>query len=547
MRKPHEKDTGVAAAVLDLQRRGTLLAMGAILPWTGLAIFGDRVPLWSWSLGIIVTLAALAALHRLLRDPARAARVLEGARVDARSATLEARAAGLIATVDALEHRWVRRHAITSLPIRESFLEHVERLLESEPGHMVVGAIRFGDYGRLAAFDPDAAESALKLFAERLAGSLDVTRFLAHVDRDCFAIAFPGIAAAIAQQELSVLGYALGAEIEVEGLAFAPEIETGTARAPDEADTPTALLNQALLSLARTGRTAQAPAKGNSGADDARDRFTIQQGLRLAIDRHELELNFQPVVDLSHGLLVGAEALLRWRNPDIGLVSPARFIPVLENSDLAREIGLWVLNAACRETRRWRDEGLGDLYVAVNVSARQLRDADLVQSVERTLRRHKLTPDALEIELTETAAAEDADMARRLFGALRNLGVRIAIDDFGSGYSSLAYLKNLPFDKLKIDREFVRDVHLRRDSQAICRSLIELSRGLGIAILAEGVEKPEEVDTLERLGCPAFQGFYFSKPLSADDFIHYARHRHTRDDAGDARAQQARLAEGLAR
>lgn len=529
----------------DLERRATLLAGSAILPWAGASAVGERISRSSLGLCVLATLFSLILLHRLLRDPAGAARVLGQTRLEGEGATLEARAAGLIARVEALEHRWVRRHAITGLPIRESFLEQIGRLLHGGSDQLVVGAIRFRDYGRLAAFDPDAAESALRCFADRLAASLARDRALAHVDRDCFAIAFSGPAAASATQELSVLGYALGTDIEVDGLAFAPEVETGTARAPDEADTPTALLNQALLSLAPIG-AARAITGGNSSADDARDRFTIQQGLRHAIDRHELELNFQPVVDLSQGLLIGAEALLRWRNPQIGLVSPARFIPILENSDLAREIGLWVLNAACRETRRWRDAGLGDLYVAVNVSARQLRDADLVQAVERTLRRHRLIPEALEIELTETAAAEDADMARRLFGALRNLGVRIAIDDFGSGYSSLAYLKNLPFDKLKIDREFVRDVHLRRDSQAICRSLIELSRGLGIAILAEGVEDAAEVDTLQRLGCPVFQGFYFSKPLTGDDFIHYARHRECSGERSDARAQQAKLASGLA-
>ena len=534
------------SAAAHLQLRGASLAASAILPWMGLAALGAGGPTWLWVVCAAATLAALALLHHILRDAARTALILANAPGNAPDASLEARAAGLIATLEALEHRWVRRHGITGLPIRESFLEGLGRLLDNDRARLLVGAVRFRDYGRLAAFDPDAAEAALKLFAGRLAASLDADRDLAHVDRDCFAIAFSGLTPAIASQELAVLGYALGAEIDVDGLAFTPEVETGSALPSAEAATPTALLNHAILSLARIGRTGKPAATGGREAENARERFTIQQGLRLAIDRHELELNFQPVVDVSRGLLVGAEALLRWRNPEIGLVAPARFIPVLESSDLASEIGLWVLNAACGETRRWRDEGLGDLYVAVNVSARQLRDANLVASVERTLRRHRLPAEALEIELTETAAAEDTDMARRLFGALRNLGVRIAIDDFGSGYSSLAYLKNLPFDKLKIDREFVRDVHLRRDSQAICRSLIELSRGLDIAILAEGVEAAEEVDALQRLGCPTFQGFYFSKPLSAEDFIQYARHRPARSGDEDARAQQGRLAARVA-
>lgn len=534
-------------AAVDLQRRGLALAATAILPWLGLAGFGGSARLWLLGVCAAISLAALTMLFRLLRDPARAANLLGAARTPIAGATLEARTASLIATLDALEHRWVRRHAITGLPIRESFLEQVNLLLADAPDKLLVGAIRFRDYGRLAAFDPDAAEAALKLFAQRIAGSLDERRLLAHVDRDCFAIAFADIDPAAARQELAMLCYALGMEIEVEGLGFTPVLETGIAIPSTDTDTPTALLNQALLTFARVGETGGRAGRSRGGAEDARERFTIEQGLRQAVERRELELHFQPVIDLSRGLLVGAEALLRWRSPDIGMVSPARFIPVLERSDLASEIGLWVLNAACRETRRWRDEGIGDLYVAVNVSARQLRDAKLVASVERILRRHRLAPEALEIELTETAAAEDAEMARRLFAALRNLGVRIAIDDFGSGYSSLAYLKNLPFDKLKMDREFVRDVHLRRDSQAICRSLIELSRGLDIAILAEGVEAQEEVDTLERLGCPVFQGYYFSRPLGADAFIQYARHHSVRSGTADARAQQAKLAARIGR
>lgn len=512
----------------DIRWKGVGLASLAVLPWVMAA---DDALAWVWLARLAFTIACLAGLYNLLRDPARTAALLRRGGDSGHGQHLHIGVERLMVKLAALEHRWVQRHAITGLPIRESLLERIAAALSEADGPVVVGAIRFADYKRLAAFDPDAAESALKIFAERLSASLAEDRLLAHVDRDCFAILFPAGRAEVTKREFAVLCYALGAEIELDGLAFVPEIEGGTALAPDEADTAAGTLNQALLSLARVGRSAAMAPSGGESAEEARERFTIQQGLRLAIDRQELELHFQPVVDVSKGLLVGAEALLRWRHPQIGLVGPARFIPILEDSDLTREIGLWVLNNACREARRWRDDGLGELSMALNFSARQLRDADLATVVERTLRRHQLPPEVLEIELTETAAAEDADTTRMLFGALRNLGVRIAIDDFGSGYSSLSYLKNLPFDKLKIDREFVCDVHLRRDSQAICRSLVELSRGLGIAILAEGVEKLEEVETLERLGCAMFQGFYFSRPLPAVDFVNYARHRPLREDA----------------
>jgi EAL domain-containing protein (putative c-di-GMP-specific phosphodiesterase class I) len=245
----------------------------------------------------------------------------------------------------------------------------------------------------------------------------------------------------------------------------------------------------------------------------------MEQGLRQAIGREQLLMHYQPVVDLSLGKVIGAEALLRWRHPKLGLVPPTEFIPILEESGMMEEVGLWVLNTACREVAAWEDSGLKGLKMAVNLSARQLVDPNLNAVILRTLERHRLAPKSLELELTETAAMEDAERTRALFGDLLDMGVSVAIDDFGSGYSSLSYLKKLPFSKLKIDREFVTDVDSRPDSQAICRALVELARGLGIAVLAEGVETRAEVETLTALGCSIFQGFYFARPLPAADFI----------------------------
>jgi EAL domain-containing protein (putative c-di-GMP-specific phosphodiesterase class I) len=202
----------------------------------------------------------------------------------------------------------------------------------------------------------------------------------------------------------------------------------------------------------------------------------------------------------------------------LGLLAPDRFMAILERSPMMSEVGLWVLNAACREARAWREQGLGDLRVAVNLSIVQCRDPRLSDMVLRTLQRHGLPPSALELELTETAAMEDAEHIRRLFGDLRSHGVSVAIDDFGTGYSSLSYLKNLPFSKLKIDREFASDVDRRRDSRAICAALIALARGLGIAVLAEGVETREEMETLREMGCRLFQGFFFAQPMDGPSF-----------------------------
>jgi len=527
----------VLPAELRPNFRSKIVAVAALAaaPWPlFLASAGGSIdPAWLGAACAAASLAAFALLARLLRPVARAARdlrdlvVTDGA--DARPfevaddmETIVRGVAYLRQGMDSLQHRWIWRHPLTGLPVRETLIIAIADDLKRGAQPALVGAIRFADYYRLTAFDPATADAALKLFSERLAASLGRTRPVAQVDRDSFAIWFRGTDPGAAAIELQALCYTLGAEIAAGDLTIVPEIEVGTALYPGDAGDPAALINHALASFAKPGAAGGAvPAPGKS-AHVARERFALEQDLRHAIAREQLEMVFQPIVDLSRGAVVGAEALLRWRHPEAGMISPARFIPILEDADLIDEIGRWTLNAACREMRRWQRRGLTGLKVAVNLSARQLRDPSLKQTIQRTLARHKVRPQALELELTETAATEDSERTFALFGELRALGISLAIDDFGSGYSSLSYLKNLPFDKLKIDREFVVEIHRRRDSQAICRSLVELTRGLGLEILAEGVESGEEVETLRLLGCRLFQGFFFSEPLDSDQFIDLA-------------------------
>lgn len=481
-------------------------------------------------LAALSTCGALVVVARLLRPISDAAArirasgcaandIPEGA--DALAVVL-GQVARLGAKADALQHRWVQRQPVTGLPTREYLLLEIAEDLERAPPPTLLGAIRFADYNRLSSFDPAEAELALRAFADRLVGAIGKDRPVAQVDRDCFAIWFRGSEPRNAAVELQAICYALGTEIAAGERRLVPEIEVGTALYPDAGTDAAALVTRALVTLAKTnagGRIAPSPGKS---AAIARERFALEQDLRHAIGREQLFLEFQPVVDLSKGALIGAEALLRWRHPQAGMISPGRFIPILEDSNLASEIGMWTLNAACREARGWQRRGVDGLKVAVNLSATQLRDDGLEQMIRRTLDRHRLRPQALELELTETAAAEDAERTFALFSEFRAMGISLAIDDFGSGYSSLSYLKNLPFDKLKIDREFIVDVHRRKDSQAICASLVELARGLGISVLAEGVENAEELRFLRGIGCDIFQGFYFSKPLGADDFIRRA-------------------------
>ncbi len=517
----------------QLKTRAMALALLATFPWPLLFLLIPRP-----GAALVVALCAVSAsfcllIGHLLRPLSRAARDLRTLAVadGAEAACFDS--AGEIATIaistaylgermSAIQHRWAWRHGLTGLPVRESLVAAIAEDLRRSDRPALLGAIRLVDYNRLAAFDPQTAEAALQRFSERLTASLGKARPMAHVDRDCFAIWFGGTAPDVADVELRALCYALGGEIVAGSLSLAPDVEVGVARHPQDAADPAGLINHALVSLARPGSDRIETAPPGRSAEIARERFSLEQDLRRAIERGQLDMVYQPVVQLSRGV-IGAEALLRWEHPEAGPISPAKFIPILEDADLIDEIGRWTLNAACREARRWQQRGLRNLKVAVNLSAAQLRDPGLGLTIQRTLERHRLPASALELELTETAATQDAERTFALFSQLRALGVSLALDDFGSGYSSLSYLKNLPFDKLKVDREFVVDIHLRRDSQAICRSLVELTRGLDLTILAEGVESWAEVGVLRDLGCTTFQGFLFSEPVNSDQFIEIAR------------------------
>jgi len=395
----------------------------------------------------------------------------------------------------------------------------VRRELDKSP-HGSLSLVRLANFDQIVAFDGPAAERFIAAIAARLRTAVKTGRPMAHLDRDCFAVWFDGEPAEAAA-ELEALGYVLGQEVTDGALTITPDVQFGSAVYPVDADEPGNLLNRAFVSLARPQRTEAGAIAffAQPSAQEARRSFTIEQDLRRAIQRGELALHYQPFVDLAMGRVVGAEALLRWRAEAHASLSPSQVVRVLEQAGLVHEVGLWTLNAACRQMRVWREAGVGDFKVAVNVSAEQLRYPSFVSSVERTVASHGLAPSCIELELTESATMADIARTHALFERLREIGFSLAIDDFGSGYSSLTYLRRLPFQKLKIDREFVTQVDRRADSRTICKALIDLTAGLELSVLAEGVERFEEVELLRTMGCSTFQGYYFAHPLPAEDFI----------------------------
>lgn len=250
----------------------------------------------------------------------------------------------------------------------------------------------------------------------------------------------------------------------------------------------------------------------------ARDRMALLGGLSRSVERGELRLHYQPLVNLTTSEIIGAEALVRWERPGFGLVPPMSFIPVAEATGLIVDIGDWVLNEACTQQRRWADTGLGHLQLSVNVSALQFRQGILEQQVSGALQRSGCDPRKLELELTESTLMVQPDEVMDTIRRLKQRGLQLSIDDFGTGFSSLAYLRRLAVDKIKIDQSFVRDITVDVDGAAIVRAVIQMARSLGLRTLGEGVETQVNRRALQVLGCDYAQGYFFGRPVPAADF-----------------------------
>ncbi len=254
---------------------------------------------------------------------------------------------------------------------------------------------------------------------------------------------------------------------------------------------------------------------------EAVEHLVIRNGLRRALERKELRLHYQPQIDLSSGQVIGAEALLRWQHPELGLVAPGRFIHIAEESGMIVPIGEWVLHTACEQAVAWQRAGLPPLLMAVNLSAVQFRRGNVEQSVTQALTQSGLDPALLELELTESILIQNVEQVLSTVKALKRLGVKLAIDDFGTGYSSLSYLKRFDIDKLKIDQSFIRDLATDPDDAAIVHAVVQMAHSLNLKAIAEGVEHAAMLGQLREFGCDEAQGYYFARPMPADDFAHF--------------------------
>jgi len=349
---------------------------------------------------------------------------------------------------------------------------------------------------------------------------------VARIGGDEFAIIItelhrPEDAVAVAEKILEIIQL----PIAMRGTALDVTASIGVALYPvDGTDSETLLLNadSAMDRAKEAGRNTYQLCTDEM-KKRATERLSLEARLRRAITEEQLLLVYQPQIQLPTGRVIGVEALVRWNDPERGLVPPASFIPVAEESRLILPLGDWVLRAACRQMKRWQEEGIALARVAVNLSARQFHQHDLVASVRSALAESGLDGGALELEITETTAMQNAEATAAVLRSLRNLGVGISIDDFGTGYSSLNYLKRFPINAVKIDRVFVNDVPNDESDAAIVAAVIGMARSLKLRVVAEGVETAEQLAFLCQLGCDEAQGFYFSRPVAADQIAPFIR------------------------
>jgi diguanylate cyclase (GGDEF)-like protein len=413
--------------------------------------------------------------------------------------------------------------ALTGLPNRTSFGEHLDeavrraRRAEWELGVMFLDVDRFKRVND--SLGHDAGDQLLRTVAARIGGCVRESDMVFRMGGDEFTVLLENVkgpeeAAAVAGRIVQAMSDPVG----IGDHEIAVTVSAGIALFPRDDATGERLVKSADAAMYRAkdlGRNRYAFFTPGMGERVER-QFALEAALQRAAKNGEFVLHYQPRLCATTGRVVAVEALLRWNHPERGLVAPADFVPLLEESGLIVPVGAWVLQEACRQNRAWEQAGLRPLRVSVNISSRQFRSEALVESVRSALATNGLAAERLEVELTESLLVENTESAIGIMSSLKDIGVAISIDDFGTGYSSLNYLKRFPIDSLKIDRSFVNDLHTSAKDAAIVDAISALARSLGIGLVAEGVEMTQQADFLRTRYCTELQGFLFSRPLPAE-------------------------------
>ncbi|MGO4478111.1 EAL domain-containing protein [Massilia sp. 2TAF26] len=429
-------------------------------------------------------------------------------------------------------HHVAQHDVLTGLPNRS--------LLQDRLGQAVAYATRSGHPVWVMLIDLDrfkfvndsmghkAGDVLLMTVAARLRGSLRDTDTVARLSGDEFVVILSQhedqpLTSDIVQRVMD----SVAQPVMLGPKEFFVTCSIGVAAYPSDGTSAENLIEHADIAMYRAKKLGRNNFQFYTPAmnEESLERVRIESALRNALERNEFVLHYQPQVDLKTGQIVGMEALIRWKHPELGMVPPSRFVGVAEDTGLIVPIGAWVMRTAAAQNKIWHDAGLGKLRVAVNLSARQFSATDLVPGIEQVLIDTGLDPACLELELTESLFMSDVTPAVELLHRMKALGVKLSIDDFGTGYSSFSYLSRFPIDVLKIDRSFVNDISHDANDAAIVASIIALAHNLRLSVIAEGVETAEQLDYLRHQGCDEMQGYYFSRPLPAHEFEQLLRQR----------------------
>lgn len=421
---------------------------------------------------------------------------------------------------------WLAHHdPLTDLPNRRRFLEDIATAV-AEGGTGAVALLSIDRLRRIVdGVGHRVADQLLIAVSRRLMQTLEETAPLCphaslyRFEGAVFGLLLPCLETDEAPGTIAhKIASAFEAPVHVNGQAFHLGVSIGASLFPADDGDAVNLISHADRALQQARAHTGYQAYDRALSIQASERLELENYLRHALERNELFLEYQPQVEMASGRIVGAEALLRWRHPLRGLIPPASFIPLAEETGLIVPIGAWVLKSACAQARSWLDAGLESLTVAVNLSARQFESAHLAAEIAAILESTGLPPQALELEITESMAMEDVEQSIRTLRGLKDLGTRISVDDFGTGYSSLAYLRRLPIDKLKVDQSFVRTLEDDTASAMLVRAIVDLGHSLDLAVIAEGVESQGQLAFLQEIGCEEAQGYWFSRPVEGNDF-----------------------------
>ena len=415
--------------------------------------------------------------------------------------------------------------SLTNLPNRSLLREQLNQVLDKQkelPAMIPVITLSLDRINRInSTLGHDIGDSVLCKVAQRLSNCRENINIVARLEAAEFAIVIQPVtekqeAAKIAQNILDIVAQPM----IVKGSELYLTASIGISLSPSDASDGDQLLKNAYTAMYNSQQQG-----GNNYqfylakvANSSINIFTQETCLRNALKRSEFEVHYEPQIEIKTGKIIGAEALVRWNHPERGRVSPGEFIPMAEEMGLIAPLGEWVLETACRQTKAWQTQGLPPLRVAVNLSARQFEQKNLTERVSQILRETNLDPKCLELELTEGLILQDETAAHQAFTVWRDMGIRIAIDDFGTGYSSLSYPKRFPFDAIKIDKSFIRDLADDRQNAAITIAIIQMAHYMNMTVIAEGVENESELAFLCAHGCDEIQGYFFSPALPRDEF-----------------------------